>query len=120
MVDEIRLHTGLFNVLYAHIARQLLDDGRYHLKMTKLLRADVGQQTAQLRIRHRISLTQITKRGAELSIRTSVLTDDEFCQGRIRVLDSDRILQALFIDKHPCLLPFLPIGPGPRILNPVK
>lgn len=39
VVDKIRVEPGFFDLIWRHVARELVDDGAYHFEMPKLLRA---------------------------------------------------------------------------------
>lgn len=69
VVHEVRLVSGLLDLLRRHASGQLMNDGANNLEVPELLHADVRQQSLQLRIWHGVPLTQIPQRCTEFPIR---------------------------------------------------
>lgn len=69
MVHEIGIEAIFLYILGAEISRKLINDGADHLEMAQLLHTDVCEKSLQLTPRHSEALTQITQRGAQLTVR---------------------------------------------------
>ena len=73
--------------------------------MPQFLRADVGQQTLQLRIGHGVALGKVAQGRAQLAVGTAVLADDHRRQLGVGCGDLHRILQLFLINKHQAFPP---------------
>ena len=73
MVHKVAVKARRADLIIGEVPGQLVDDGTNHLKMSQFLGTDVRQQPLQLRIGHRVALTQISQRCTQFSVRSTVL-----------------------------------------------
>ena len=54
-----------------------MDEGADHFQVAQLFCPDVGEQPLEFGIGHGIALTEVAQGCTQLSVRTTVLTDDD-------------------------------------------
>lgn len=84
----------------------------------RLLSTYVGEKPFQLRVGHGVPLREVAQGSAKLTVRSSILRNDNRRQFWIGVLDSDRVLQLFFIDKHLIVSLLFREIPRPGIVQP--
>ena len=77
-----------------------MDYRAYHFEVSELLRADIGEQSLELRIRHCEPLAEIAERCAELPVGSAVLVEYYLRVFGVRICYFNGILKLLFIYKH--------------------
>lgn len=76
VVDKVGVKATGLDFVHRQVARELVDDGRNHLGMGQLLGADVGQPRLHLAPGRRITLAEVARRRAQLSIGPSQLQQE--------------------------------------------
>ena len=116
MIHKVGVKSGSPDVLVGQVSRQLVNNSPHHLQMSQFFRADVGKQTLQLSVGHRVPLAEIAQRSAQFAVRATILTDNDRCQLGVGILDLHRVLQLFLIDKHGSV----PLSiPRPRVVQPL-
>ena len=69
--DEVFVEAACLDLSGGEVSRELIDYRGYHFCVAEFLRADVGENSDDLTIRHSISLVEVSRRRAELTVGTA-------------------------------------------------